>query len=223
MIIKRKLKGIMAHRDNDYVLDLTKLAFYKKYFGKLLTALIVSVIVIGILVAGFIIVKSQKVEREYFGIDSQSGRMVPLVPLGDPYLAQGALLTWFVECVTSTNTYDFVNYQKQFQKNSQCFTGHGWDEFNSAVARAGTLESVKTQRLVASSVANGAPVITREGLRGGVYSWEIEMPVMATFQGGQAGRSLVTQKLLVTAVVSRVPTYESRNGVGIDHYVAQEK
>lgn len=213
----------MLDRDKDYVLDLAKLTFYKHYFGKLLSVLIVSLVVIGILVAGFIIVKTQRVEREYFGIDSQTGRLVPIVPLGDPYLAQGALLTWFVECATSTNTYDFVNYQKQFQQNSQCFTSRGWEEFNAAVARAGTLENVKAQRLVASSVPNGAPVITREGLRGGAYSWEIELPVTVTFQGGQAGRSLVTQRLLVTAVVSRVPTHESRNGVGIDHYVAQEK
>ncbi len=213
----------MSPRDKDYVLDVNKLTFYKHYFGKLLTALIVSLVVIGILVAGFIIVKTQRVEREYFAIDSQSGRLIPIVPLSDAYLSHGALLTWFVECVTSTNTYDFVNFQKQFQQNSQCCTSRGWEEFNAAVARAGTLENLKTQRLVASSVANGAPVITREGIRNGVYSWEVELPLMVTFQGGQAGRTLITQRLLVTAVISRVPTYDSKNGVGIDHYVAQEK
>lgn len=213
----------MSERDTEYALDLAKLTFYKHYFGKLLTALILALVVIGLLVAGFIIVKTQKVEREYFGIDSQNGRLVPIVPLGDPYLSQGALLTWFVDCTTSTNTYDFVNYQKQFQQNAACFTGRGWEEFTAAVLRTGTLEAVKSQRLVASAVANGAPVITREGIRSGAYSWEIELPVTVTFQGGQAGRSLVTQKLLVTAVVSRISTSESKYGVGIDHYVAQEK
>lgn len=213
----------MSERDDEYVLNLSRLEFYKKYFGKVLTAVIIALGVIGVLVTGFIIVKTQRVEREYFGLDSQRGTMVAMVPLGEPYLAQGALLNWFTECVNSTNTYDFVNYQKQFQQNSQCFTKQGWDEFTAAVARAGTLDNVKTQRLVGSSVANGAPVITREGIRGGAYSWEIELPVMVTFQGGQGGRSLVTQRLLVTGVVSRVPTFESKYGVGIAHYVAQEK
>ncbi len=213
----------MAERDNDYVLQLAKLTFYKHYFGKLLIALIIAIVVIGILVAGFIIVKSQKVEREYFGIDSQSGRLIPIIPLGEPFLSQGALLSWFVECASSTNTYDFVNYQKQFQQNASCFTGRGWEEFTAAILKAGTLDTVKAQRLVASAVANGAAVITREGIRNGAYSWEIELPLTVTFQGGQAGRSLVTQKLLITAVVSRVSTSESKNGVGIDHYVGQER
>lgn len=213
----------MASRETDSVLDLSRLTFYKHYFGKLLTALVVALVVIGILVAGFIIVKTQRVEREYFAIDSQSGRLTPIVPLGDPYLSHGALLTWLVECVTSTNTYDFVNYQRQFQANSQCYTLRGWEEFNAAIARAGTLDNVKSQRLVASAVANGAPVITREGIRRGAYSWEVELPVTVTFQGGQAGRTLVTQRLLLTVVVSRVSTTESKNGVGIDQYVAQEK
>lgn len=213
----------MSQREKDYVLDLDKQTFYKHNFRRLLTALIVALVVIAILVTGFIVVKTQRIEREYFAIDTQTGRLTPIVPLGDAYLSHGALLTWFVDCVTSTNTFDFVNYQKQFQQNSQCFTKHGWEEFNGAVVRAGTLDNLKSQRLVASAVANGAPVITREGIRNGAYSWEVELPLMVTFQGGQAGRSLITQRLLVTAVISRVPTYDSKNGVGIDHYVAQEK
>lgn len=213
----------MSERDTDYILDVNKLTFYKKYFGKLIYALIAAIVVIGILVTGFIVSKNQKVEREYFGMDSQTGRLFPMIPLGEPYLSQGALLTWFVECATSTNTYDFVNFQKQFQQNSACFTGRGWEEFTAAVLRAGTLDTVKAQRLVASAVANGAPIVTREGIRNGIYSWEIELPVTVTFQGGQAGRSLITQRLLLTSVVSRISTSESRNGVGIDHYVAQEK
>ncbi len=213
----------MAARDHQYILDLSRLAFYKQYFGKVLWALIGATALTALLVLALIFTTVRKVDREYFGIDSQTGRMVPLVPLGEPYLSSGALLNWFVECVTSTNTYDFVNYQKQFQQNSQCFTARGWEEFNMAMSKSGTLETVKEQRLVASSVAHGAPVITREGIRGGAYSWEVELPVTVTFQGGQAGRSLLSQKVLVTAVVSRIPTYQSRNGVGIDHYVAQEK
>lgn len=212
----------MSARDDDYVLDLTKLQFYKKYFGKILTALIMALVTIVVLMIAFVFVKTQRVEREYFAVDSATGRMIPLVPLGEPYLDQGALLNWFKQCVHSTNTYDFVNYQGQFQNNSQCFTKEGWAEFTAAVTRAGTLELVKTQRLVGSS-SSGAAVITREGIRRGVYSWEIEMPLTVVFEGGQGGRQRIVQRLLVTAVVSRVPTFERREGVGIAHYVAQEK
>jgi len=213
----------MSSRDDEYVLDLSKLTFYKHYFGKILTALIIAIAIIFVLAAGFILVKTQKVEREYFAYDPQTGRMTPMVPMNVPYLAQGALLTWVVDCVTSTNTYDFVNYQKQFQQNSQCFTQRGWEDFTAAIEKAGTLANVKSQRLVASAVANGAPIITREGVKNGAYAWQIELPITATFQGGQAGRTVVTQKLLVNLLVTRLPTYESKMGVGIDQYVGQEK
>lgn len=213
----------MASRDEEYVLNLARLTFYKHYFGKILTALIIALGINLVLIAGFIIVKTQKVEREYFAYDHQTGRMTPLVPMNTPYLSQGALLTWVVDCVTSTNTYDFVNYQKQFQQNSQCFTKKGWDDFAAAVERAGTLENVKAQRLVASAVATGAPIVTREGIKNGAYAWQIELPIIVTFQGGQAGRSVATQKLLVNLLVTRLPTYESKTGVGIEQYVGQER
>lgn len=210
-------------RDEEYVLSLARLAFYKKYFGHLIWAVIIAIAVIGILVAAFVVVKNQRVEREYFAVDSQTGRLVPMVPLSEPYISRPALLTWVQECVTGANTYDFVNYQRQFQQNSQCFTADGWQQFMTAVERAGTLETVKSQRLVAGAVANGAPVITREGLRKGTYTWEIEFPITVTYQGGQSGRTTISQRLLVTLMVSRVPTFEKKEAVGIAQYVGQEK
>lgn len=207
----------------DLAIDLTRLAFYKHYFGKLLIALVISMILNGLLLLAFVIVKNHRVEREYFAVDSQTGRMTPIVPISEPYITDSSLLTWAVECVTNANKYDFVNYQQQFQKNAECFTDDGWSQFMTAMDHAGTLDTVKSQRLVVSSVATGAAVITRTGIVRGAYSWEIQMPITVTYQGGQAGRTMISQKLLVTLRVSRVPTYQSKYGVGIAQYVAEEK
>lgn len=209
-------------REQEYVLNLARLQFYKKYFGRALVALIVALVVIGVLIAAFVVVKNQKVEREYFAVDGQ-GRLTKIVGLGQPFVSDSRLLTWAQQCVTDANTYDFVNFQKQFQQNSRCFTKDGWDQFMTAVERAGSLETVKTQRLVAQGIAAGASVVLRKGLRRGVYTWEIEQPVTVTYQGGQAGRTSITQKILVTLTISRIPTYESEEGVGIAQYVAQER
>ena len=211
-----------SDRESEYVLNLGRLQFYKKYFGTVLWTLFVSIIVNAIQVGAFVVAKNQKVEREYFAT-SPDGRLTPMVPLGEPFVTQAALLNWAKKCVIAANTYDFVNYQKQFQENSTCFTAEGWQQFMTAVERSGNLETVKNQRMVASSVEQGAPVITREGLRKGVYSWEIEFPIMVTYQGGQAGRSNATQRLVIQLLISRVSTAVYKEGVGIAQYIGAEK
>ncbi len=210
-------------REQDYVLSLARLQFYKKYFGAALLLGLLEAGAIALLVGAFIWVKSHQAEREYFAVDSQTGRMIPLVPLSQPYLSDSALLTWAQQCITDANTYDFVNYQKQFQHNAQCFTSQGWAQFMAAVERAGTLATVKAQRLVAQAIPSGATVITRAGPYRGAYRWEIEQPITITYQGGQAGRVRLTQRLQVTLRIARIPTYQSKQGVGIVQYVAQEQ
>jgi intracellular multiplication protein IcmL len=125
--------------------------------------------------------------------------------------------------VVDANTYDFVNYRTQFQEHSACFTPEGWQQFMTAVERSGNLETVKNSRLVASAVEQGAPIVTNQGLRKGVYSWEIQFPILASYQGGQGGRGTASQKLLVTLLVSRVPTSSYKEGVGIVQYIGEEK
>lgn len=212
----------MASSRDDYVLSLARLQFYKKYFGPVLWTLFAALVVIAIQTGAFVYVKTQKVEREYFAVDGD-GRLTKLVPLGEPFVTQSALLNWAKKCVTSANTYDFVNYQKQFQENSVCFTPEGWQQFMGAVEKSGNLETVKSQRLVASSVEQGAPVITREGLRKGVYSWEVELPILVSYQGGQGGRAAASQRLLVKLLISRVSTAAYKEGVGIVQYIGAEK
>jgi len=210
----------MAERDVPYVLDLARLSFYKTNFAKILWALLLSLGLNLAFGAAFLAVKTQTVEREYFAVDSQTGRLIPMPALGQPYLSKGALLSWFVDCVVATNTYDYVNYQRQLGASAGCFTTSGWGEFTEALDKAGTLEQMKAQRLVANAVPTGSPIVVREGVRSGVYAWEIEIPVMVTFHGA---RTNMTQRLLLSSVVSRVPTSVNKSGVGIDHYVARER
>lgn len=205
------------------VLDLSQLAFYRRYFGVVLMIALVLAMAVIVIAAGFIWVKGQKVDRQYFTVEQGTGRLTRLVPMGEPHLQGANLLTWLQGCITQANTYDFVNYRQQFMKNQACFTTEGWQQFQSAVERAGTLKTVQTQRLVASAVADGAPVIVQEGLLHGAYTWMIQMPTTVTYQGGDAGRGLLTQRLLVKVLVSNVPTWQSKEGVGIAQYVATER
>lgn len=142
-----------------------------------------------------------------------------MVPLSEPFVSPQKLLDWTVECVGGANSYDFVHWQKQLQRNSQCFTPDGWSMFMDALDRSGNLDLVKKQRLVTSAVPLAAPVVTNQGMRRGVWTWQIEVPFIVSFQGGQGGRTVVTQKTLVTLLVTRVNPFESRDGLGIAQYL----
>lgn len=209
--------------DPKVVLDLTKQVFYKRHFGALLMTLMVMAIANVMLAGGFIWAKNQKVDRQYFAVEQGTGRLTRLLPMSTPHLQGANLLTWLQTCVTQANTYDFVNYRQQFMQNKECFTAKGWQQFQSAMEQAGTLDTVKKHRLVATSVADGAPVVTQEGLSNGVYAWVIQLPVTVTYQGGDSGRGTLTQHLMVKVLVTNVPTYANARGVGIAQYVATER
>lgn len=212
--------GELAH-----MAGLGQLGFYKHYFGRLLWVLIFAVAAMFCMTGAIVYLAREAVHgtRQYFAVDGKTGRLTPMSPLSEPFISDGALLGWFRDCVVQANTFNFVEYREQFTRASQCFTDAGWDHYAEALTKSGAVKMVRDARMIASGNSTGAPVITRKGLRNGTYTWEIQMPLAVTFQGGQGGRSLSTQNQTVTAVVSRVPTWQKENGVGIVQYVAQEQ
>lgn len=204
-------------------IDVAKLAFYSRHFGKLVTTVLVLVVLVFVMFGWNVFKERREVTREYFGVDFKTGRMVRLVPLNEPYMQKPAMLSRVQECVQGANTYDFVNFQQSFQAISTCFTDGGWNAFAQELERVGTLKAVRRQRLVTQAVATGVPVIVGEQLRGGVLTYTIQMPIRVSFQGGEGGRGLATQNLLVTATVQRVPEYENQYGIGISAYTAEER
>ena len=211
--------------EQEYLIHLGKLAFYKHYFGRLLWALVAAVVVMAFMAVGMVYLAQQAVhgKRDYFAVDGKTGRLTPMVPLGEPYISDGALLGWFRDCVVQANTYNFVEYREQFTRAAQCFTDGGWSGYAEALNAAGSVKMVRDGKLIAIGNSVGAPVITNKGERNGKYTWQIEMPISVSYQGGQGGRSFTTQKQVVTAFVERVPTHEKESGVGISQYVAKEQ
>ncbi len=208
------------------VLDATQLAFYKKLSTRLVVVTIINVVVILALGLALVYMVNQAIhgKREYFAVDSATGRMIPMPPLGTPYISEGALLARINECVTKVNTYNYVDWQTRLQDAKQeCFTEDGWNQYAAAINRAGTIKLVREGRQVVSANTTGAAVINKQGDRAGKYSWEVQVPMQVTYQGGQAGRNLVSSKQLVTLLIERVPTWQNSSGVGISSYIAEEQ
>ena len=71
--------------------------------------------------------------------------------------------------------------------------------------------------MVASSVATGAPVILDQGVINGRYAWKVQMPLLVTYQ---SSTEQIQQSLIITMVVSRVPTVDMPRGIAIVSFVA---
>jgi intracellular multiplication protein IcmL len=213
----------MDAMDPKLVIDLTKQAFYKKYFGALLMAVLVLTCSNVMLAGGFIWAKNQKVDRQYFSTEQGTGRFTRILPMSEPHLDDASLSNWVRDCVTETNTYDFVNYQKQLMVAKGCYTDSGWEQFEAALAKAGTLDTVKKERLVASAVVTGAPVVLQQGMFNGAYAWQMQLPMTVTYQGGSSGQGVYNQNVLLKILVVNVPSYVSKEAVGIAQYIATER
>lgn len=191
--------------------------FYRDGYRTLLRlCLILSLVIIGLLGAMYFVIQTNQPENRYFAT-TEDGRLVPMVPLNEPNLSTPALMSWVAQASTEVMTFGFNDYRRRLQEASRNFTRRGWESFTGALQRSRIIELVEANQQVLTAAPQGAPIVVSEGLVAGRYQWEIQIPLILTYQAGSRTR---TDKLLVTLVVVRVPRLESPNGVGIEQWVA---
>jgi hypothetical protein len=138
----------------------------------------------------------------------------PSAALDKPNMPDSALISWVSDAARTAYSYDFKNYANQIQRNQQNFTGPGWTAFTAALSKSNNLKIVQDKKLVASAVLNGKPKVIRKGVKNGVYFWQLQIPLLATYENESR---IIKQNLIVDVVVNRT---DSPNGVGISHFVA---
>ena len=137
------------------------------------------------------------------------------IPINRPNMTNSAVIAFATEAAKSTYSYDFRNYNKQVQMNQQYFTPSGWKAFIAALNKSNNLKVVESKKLVASAVPTGKGSVLKEGVKDGVYTWKIQLPLLATYESES---KLIKQNLIVTMLVSRANT---PTGIAISHFVAE--
>lgn len=202
--------------------QLAKASFYKRWFGRLILAIygLTGVVALSMLSSSYMAYQLAHGKRDYFAVDPK-GRLTAMQPVSDPVLSQGALLERVKVCVSMINDYNFVDYQKRLTEAQECFTDDGWNQFATALMASGRVAMIRDRRLIGSSIATGPAVIVNRGLRKGVYTWIVEMPVQLTFQGGPDGKARSTENKKLT--ITLVRTNETNSSVGFSSYVEEDK
>lgn len=155
---------------------------------------------------------SNKPDQQYY-VRSQTNELRRIYPLDQPNISTDALLRWGSLAATNAYTLDFVNYESSLASVRKFFTKAGYASFEQALSSVNRLQDIIEQKLIVSAVVYSPPVIVNEGKFKGFYSWELQIPLLLTYQG--ASLQSTKQNLIVTMLITRVPTSIAASGIGI--------
>ena len=192
--------------------------FYRDGYRTVLrVAVIEAIVILGLIFMMFFVVSNSRPQNVYFAT-TNDGRLVPMVALNEPNLSTPALMSWSAQAATEVMTFGFNDYRRRLQEASRNFTRTGWASFTNALDKSRILEMVQQNQQVVTAAPRSAPVLISEGMSNGRYQWQVEIPMVITYQAGSQTRA---DNLIVTLMIVRVSKLESPNGVGIEQWVAQ--
>jgi intracellular multiplication protein IcmL len=190
--------------------------FYRDNYRRVVVALFLLIfVIIGLLGINYYVV-SHPTKPAYFAT-TREGRITPLYALNQPIISQSELLQWSIRAVISSYSFNFVEYEKQFQQSRVFFSPQGWDYFMGALRSSRNLETVIKKKLVATAVPTGSAIIVNRGVINNRYTWKVRVPVLVTYQSAS---TRFTQALVVTMIIQRVPLVNDPKGIAIEQFVA---
>lgn len=194
--------------------------FYRDGYRNLLKiAVMQAVTILALIGAMYYVIKVNTPQNMYFAT-TEDGRLMPMVPLGQPNLSTPALMSWVAQSTTEVMTFGFNDYRRRLQESSRNFTRRGWESFTQALQRSRIIEMVEVNQQLITAAPKGAPILQSEGLVAGRYHWVVQIPLILTYRSGSKTSNTT---LLVTVTVVRVPRLESSNGIGIEQWIAMAR
>lgn len=156
-------------------------------------------------------------ERVYFAT-TPDGRLTPLEPLSEPAMSPAAIRVWVTQTMTEVLSFDDATRTESMRKNSRHFTPEGWKEFTDMIAAVGWKQEAGKPRYIYGTTATRGPTIHREGVRDGLYSWVVEVPLLTSIgtAANPQGNGGIGYKAIV--VVSRALNREDPAGVSISSF-----
>lgn len=142
---------------------------------------------------------------------TETGRIIPLVPLDKPYVSDARVVGFADECVRESFGHDFLNFRTTMANARECFTSGGSASFNAAIAPL--LVDIQSRRLVMSATLQPAVVVKTSVQGDRVYTWVVQSK-MTLFREGTKDR-VAPATYVVDLVIERVPLEDSVRGIAV--------
>lgn len=142
---------------------------------------------------------------------TDTGRVIPLVPLDKPYVGDSRVVGFADECIRTAFSHDFLNFRQTLASASSCFTTDGSASFNTAIAPL--IQDLESRRMVMTPTMQPA-VVVRTFKRGGqVFSWVVQTKMTLNREGTRD--RVIPTTYVVDLVVERVSLEESVRGIAV--------
>jgi intracellular multiplication protein IcmL len=201
---------------NGLKLVLERHAFYNDKYRLSLIALLLLLILNVLLIAGIAYNLTHPTPPEFFATTAD-GRIINVHPLSDPVVTDDFVLQWSADVARSAFDLDFVNYREELQRLTSNFTPSGWAWFLQQLKASNNLKTIQDLKMVSDAKITGAPQLLRKAVVGGHYAWEIQIPLLVTYQNQ---RRNITQTIMLTMVVLRMPVKDYPKRIAVNNFIA---
>lgn len=185
--------------------------FYRDNFRRVMVFAMILVLIIIAQIGFIFFLHATRTLPSYYAT-THDGKQIRLAPLDEPNLTTDALLDWVKSAAVASYSFDFVNWSESLANVKSYYTPNGYQNFMKALQASGSLEGVRSKKLVVSAVQTGTPVILKEGPINHRYSWQVQLPMLISYQSAS---EVIKQDINMTMLITRVPTLESEKGIGI--------
>jgi hypothetical protein len=186
----------------------------------------VFLIIIGLLVAMVIFLSWLAFvhfpQDKFLATDNTAG--VCRVPVLDkPYIPQAQVMDFAEAAVVSIYTYNYGTYRRDVMQTANTYFSNDFSNaFVAMFSNSADLQEVIDKRFNVTAVSNptAPPVVARAGLRKGVWSWEVMVPVQVYYVSGATQFS--ERKLANVTVIQVPPTRLNPYGLAVDNIVLRQ-
>ena len=195
-------------------LQLQKNTFYRDKFRKMMKLITLLVISATLLLATFIFQSLKRENVTYYG-SSTNGEQTPLHALSDPVLTERLVTQWASIASKKAYQLNFEHYSSQLDAMKIYFTKAGWSSYNDAIQSSGFLSIIKSQKLEVDAIVTDEPVVKNTGVDHGVRYWNVEMPVLVSFNSAS---NSAQKKLIIGMKIVRSRDIAAPSGLQIEHF-----
>lgn len=148
---------------------------------------------------------------------SSDMRLLPITPLSEPLMNDPSLKNWVTSSITDCFSLSYVDWREKLGACRDYFSPNAFASFAKALDSEGHLALLKQKKAIMHAAPTSAPGITKSGLLKGVRTWEVEVPLLITYETSM-GR-VATNRIIAIVRVQRMPVTDYARGVAITQLV----
>ena len=173
--------------------------FYRDHYKRAIVLLLSMLLIDVILLVAVIDRYWNPPEPQYFPVNKHY-QFMKWQSLSEPVLTDRQVLSFVANALHEAFSIDYIHWRSELTRASENFTHDGWIHFYNA--NQTNLNSLHDLKMISSIKLTGSPYILKEGVYGGAYVWNVQVPVLINYVDATKTRSL--PPMMATVLVTRV-------------------